>query len=118
MAHPAAFPLDIIVQALASESRCAAAIRRAVRLSAGCVRDGDLRIPVVVVPGRAAPQVRGRAAHHVTPNGSICHHPNAYRRAFGRPQYVCSTIRVEVGLSWLVTHCPVEEIVATEARAA
>ncbi len=45
-------------------------------------------IPVETVPGDSAPAVQGESS------------PNAYRRAWGRPVYHRSTLRVVVGESW------------------
>jgi hypothetical protein len=69
--------------------------------------------PIVVVDGTQAPQRRGTGYYFETPSGQICHHPNAYRRAFGRPIYCASTVRVEVGREWLAAKCiPVEAVTA------
>lgn len=58
-------------------------------------------LPVVVVSGNRRPHVMGERWHHVTPSGDVCHHPSAYRKAFGRPIYVASTRRIAVGAAWL-----------------
>lgn len=58
-------------------------------------------IPVVVVDGDVAPRRTGAGFRFVTPGGNPVYHPNAYRRAWGKPVYVPSTIRVEVGAAWL-----------------
>jgi hypothetical protein len=60
--------------------------------------------PIVVVDGAQAPQRCGTGYYWETPAGDICRHPNAYRRAFGRPVYCASTVRVEVGREWLDSH--------------
>ena len=57
---------------------------------------------VVVVPGRVAPKQKGSPQHYLTPSGQPVYHPGAYRRAYGRPVYVSSTVRVEVGRDWLL----------------
>lgn len=62
--------------------------------------------PVVVVPGNKCPSVEGECQHYVTQSGERVHFPSAYRAAFGRPIYVPSTIRVEVGLQWLQRSIP------------
>jgi hypothetical protein len=48
----------------------------------------------------------GSTWHYVTPAGYLVHYPNAYRRAFGRPQYVHSTYRLQVGSAWIDSACP------------
>ena len=58
--------------------------------------------PIVVVDGNRPPTREGTGYYWVTPNGNVCHHPRAYRRAFGRPIYCASTARVEVGRQWLI----------------
>jgi hypothetical protein len=57
--------------------------------------------PIVVVPGRGAPRKCGEGCRFETPGGRPVYHPSAYRRAYGRPVYVASTRRVEVGAQWV-----------------
>lgn len=38
----------------------------------------------------------------MTPGGEEVRSPNAYRRAWGKPQYIGSTLHVEVGRGWLI----------------
>jgi hypothetical protein len=57
--------------------------------------------PVTVVEGDVAPHCTGEGCHYVTPSGKPVYHPNAYRRAFGKPVYVASTLQVVVGQGWL-----------------
>lgn len=73
-------------------------IRRIARAAAGAHNT----CPVLVVDGSAAPALAGESYHWVTP-GAPVRYPNAYRRAWGKPVYVASTLRVEVGLEWLAT---------------
>lgn len=47
------------------------------------------------------PEKSGQPGHYVTPNGSICHHPNAYRRRSGKPRYVASSVKITTGIEWL-----------------
>jgi hypothetical protein len=71
--------------------------RKMARLSAGA----HTSCPVRVVSGDVAPHLVGDTYHHVTPSGKLVMYPSAYRRAFGRPVYVPSTLAVEVGQGWL-----------------
>lgn len=60
------------------------------------------RQPVEVIDGEAPPRARGEGSYYETKTGIRVNHPNAYRRAWEKPVYVCSTARVEVGRTWLV----------------
>jgi hypothetical protein len=71
--------------------------RKMARLAAGA----HTSCPVKVVDGDVAPHCTGERSHYVTPSGKPVYHPNAYRRAFGKPVYVASTLAVEVGKEWL-----------------
>mgnify|MGYP001585616616 CR=1 FL=1 len=64
--------------------------------------------PIEVVGGYKAPALEGMPFHHVNKSGARVWHPNAYRRAFGRPIYIASTYRVEVGIGWLASQGLVE----------
>lgn len=72
--------------------------RRALRVLA-CA---DTHVPVKAVDGDVYPILLGEAHHYTTPAGDPVRYPMAYQRAFGRPVYHQSTIRVEVGRDWLV----------------
>lgn len=65
------------------------AARRAVDAHASC--------PVVLIPGDNPPKLVGESFHFTTPGGRPVRYPNAYRRAYGKPVYHPSTLRVEVG---------------------
>jgi hypothetical protein len=71
--------------------------RQMARLAAGA----HTSCPVTVVEGDVAPHVTGEGFYYTTPSGQLVHHPNAYRRAFGRPEYHASTLEVVVGQEWL-----------------
>lgn len=71
-------------------------IRRIIRFAAGVTHP----YPVVVVPGNAAPALKGRSYHYTNKSGDIIYHPSAYKRAWGKPIYHHSTLRVEVGKDW------------------
>lgn len=58
--------------------------------------------PIRIVDGSAAaPELVGESHHYVTPGGKPVYHPNAYRRAWGKPIYVSSTRAITVGRDWL-----------------
>jgi hypothetical protein len=78
-------------------------VRKALHKSAGIK---DRYVPVEILPGIAiAPRIAGSKWHYVTPAGNLVQFPNAYRRAFGRPQYVHSTYRLQVGSAWIDSAC-------------
>lgn len=58
--------------------------------------------PVKIVSGNAKPSLKGRGFHYTNKRGQVIHHPNAYMKAWGKPIYNPSTIRVEVGFDWLM----------------
>ena len=68
-------------------------INRIVRSIAGAAN----HVPVEVIPGTQKPTLTGESSHYVTPSGKPVYYPNAYRRAFGKPIYVSSTLAVYVG---------------------
>jgi hypothetical protein len=57
--------------------------------------------PIVEVQGREPPKMAGEPGHFVNLSGERIHYPNAYRRAWGKPNYVASTVRIEVGALWV-----------------
>lgn len=85
-----------------STSSLSLTLRRLARTEAGA----HASCPVDVIPGDAAPEVTGRSYHWVTPGGRPVRYPSAYRRAWGKPVYVASTIGVEVGAEWLAARDP------------
>jgi hypothetical protein len=58
--------------------------------------------PIEFVDGFAEPAVTGRSYHWTTPGGKPVYYPNAYRRAWGKPVYHCSTRAIQVGKGWLI----------------
>ena len=58
-------------------------------------------VPVEVVSGAASPEMAGEGFFYRNQRGDRIRHPNAYRRAWGKPIYVPSTQRVVVGEGWL-----------------
>jgi hypothetical protein len=65
--------------------------------------DAHTTCPVRIVAGALAPEVRGESYHWTTPGGAPVRYPSAYSRAFGRPVYHASTLRVVVGEDWRPT---------------
>jgi hypothetical protein len=68
-----------------------------------CSAGSHVRIDVV--DGAQSPAVTGQAGYWTTPGGKPVYYPSAYRRAWGKPVYHCSTISVEVGREWLEERC-------------
>ena len=81
---------------------------RIIRKVAGCT---GTTYPIVIVDGDSAPTCKGKGWHYRNKSGDIIQYPNAYRRAWGKPIYYHSTIRIEVGKEWPMhvglTACPV-----------
>ena len=80
--------------------------RTAARLAAGatCRSGANNTTPVIVIEGHLPPKLLGERARYTTPNGKPVRYPNAYRRAWGKPVYHCSTRRVVVGTGWLAAN--------------
>ncbi len=53
--------------------------------------------PIRIVKGESPPKLKGRSYYYTNKSGDEIYHPNAYRKAWGKPIYNPSTIRVEVG---------------------
>jgi hypothetical protein len=60
--------------------------------------------PIQIVNGDDPPKLKGRGYYFTNKRGDEIYHPNAYRRAWGKPIYNPSTIRVEVGSNWLLSN--------------
>lgn len=73
-------------------------LSKAVRQAADCA---GKPWPITIVPGDAAPEIVGESYHWITPAGKRVRWPNAYRRAWGKPLYSPSTLRIRVGRGWL-----------------
>lgn len=58
--------------------------------------------PIKIINGSDPPKLKGRGWYYTNKRGDKIHHPNAYRKAWGKPIYNPSTIRVEVGSDWLL----------------
>jgi len=71
--------------------------RRIIREAAGAHRS----MPIRITDGCDSPHEVGEGFRWETQSGKPIYHPNAYRRAGGRPVYRPSTRCVEVGVEWL-----------------
>lgn len=63
---------------------------------------GYTAAPVIVVAGNSKPVWKGQSYYYTNKSGAIVYHPSAYRKAYGKPIYVASTRRIEVGQIWLM----------------
>jgi hypothetical protein len=75
-------------------------LRRWIREVAG---SKTTRCPIVVVKGADPPTLKGRGWYYKNKSGDVIRYVNAYKRAWGKPIYVHSTRRIEVGSDWLLT---------------
>ena len=76
----------------------ASAISKVVRAAAG--QPGS-HYPIKIEDGFAAPRLAGDGCYWTTPSGRPVYHPNAYRRAWGKTVYHCSTLEIVVGAGWV-----------------
>lgn len=74
-------------------------LRKLIRQEAHCT---GTSYPIVLVDGDSPPQLVGRGFHWTNKRGDEIYHPNAYRRAWGKPIYQASDRRVEVGADWFL----------------
>lgn len=67
------------------------------------VRNGSkyCSAPIVLQNGNSKPHWAGKSFHYKNKSGNLIKYPNAYRKAWGKPIYVPSTIRIVVGKEWL-----------------
>ena len=73
--------------------------------------------PVRIVKGDSPPTLLGKGYHYTNKSGNIIRHLNAYKKAWGKPIYVNSTIRVEVGADWLLTGLTFKKVKFTKLAA-
>src|SRR5271165_6172658 len=57
--------------------------------------------PIEHVDGMTKPHFVGESYSFQTKTGKPVRHPNAYRRAWGKPVYIASTRRIIVGRDWI-----------------
>ena len=84
---------------VARKSREDRRISKAVRKAAGWAGSP---YPIKLVDGFEEPAAYGSEAYYTTPAGKPVYHPNAYRRAFGRPVYHHCTLEIVVGIGWVL----------------
>lgn len=65
------------------------------------VQMGASTCSIVAVEGSSEPRVEGESYYYTNARGERIRHPNAYRHAWGKPIYHCSTVRITVGRDWL-----------------
>lgn len=66
--------------------------------------------PIQIVTGNSPPKLTGRSYYYTNKSGDVIYHPNAYIRAWGKPIYNRSTIRIEVGSSWILENLTIKNI--------
>ncbi len=76
-------------------------IKRLIRLAVSGQPGYRNNIPVEVVPGKSKPVIKGRGYCFRSKSGDLIRYPNAYAKAWGKPIYYPSTLRVEVGAKFL-----------------
>jgi hypothetical protein len=60
--------------------------------------------PIKIIDGDSAPKLKGSSFHYENKRGDIIQHPNAYRKAWGKPIYIPSSKRIEVGANWILNN--------------
>jgi hypothetical protein len=66
--------------------------------------------PVVIVGGDSPPKLCGHKFHYENKSGDIIRHVNAYKKAWGKPIYIHSSLHVEVGADWLLYDFTLEKL--------
>jgi hypothetical protein len=69
-------------------------IRKSVNAESNC--------PISIIDGDSPPILVGESYHYQNKSGDKIQYPNAYRKAWGKPVYINSTRRIEVGSDWLL----------------
>lgn len=88
-------------------------LKRLIRQSVGARNN----CPVVIISGSSEPKLCGSSHYYKNKSGDIIHHPNAYRAAYGKPIYVPSSIRVEVGSNWILNNLTIDSVKRFKLRA-
>jgi hypothetical protein len=88
-------------------------LKREIRKSVGA----HTNCPVVIVNGSSPPKLIGSSFYYENKSGDIIWHPLAYRKAWGKPIYIRSTKRVEVGSEWLLKNLSLEKLRLHSLRA-
>lgn len=66
--------------------------------------------PFKILEGKNPPKLKGFGYYYTNKSGDIIRHPIAYRKAWGKPRYHHSTIRIEVGGDWLLDNLTLRKI--------
>lgn len=74
-------------------------LRKRIRLEADCT---SKPYPLELVDGDSPPRTVGCSYGFTNKRGDKIYHPNAYMRAWGKPIYHPSSLRVEIGADWLL----------------
>jgi hypothetical protein len=88
-------------------------IKREIRKSVGAHNN----CPVLIVNGSLPPRMCGHSFYYENKSGDIIRYPNAYKKAWGKPIYISSTKRVEVGSEWLLNKLSLETLRLHKLRA-
>jgi hypothetical protein len=56
---------------------------------------------IQLIDGNSKPRIVGRTFRWETKTGKPVYYPNAYKRAWGKPIYIASTRRIQVGKQWV-----------------
>lgn len=84
---------------MTSKTNLSKLIKSQIRKSVGA--SNNCRI--VIVNNNTAPKLKGYSGHYENKSGDVIRYPNAYRKAWGKPIYIKSTLRIEVGAQWLLS---------------
>lgn len=88
-------------------------IKRLIRQAAGARNN----CPIEIIKGNNPPKLKGRSYYYTNKSGDEIRYPEAYRKAFGKPIYNSSTIRVEVGDNWLLSQLTSKNIKLLKLKA-
>lgn len=73
--------------------------------------------PVRIIAGDGDPKLIGSPYHYENKSGELIHHPTAYRRAWGKPIYIASTLEVVVGNMWFNKNLTLKDIKVEKLKA-
>lgn len=66
--------------------------------------------PVIIIPGSNEPKLKGSGYHYTNKSGEVINYPSAYMKAYGKPIYIPSSIRIEVGSDWLLNKLSINNL--------
>lgn len=73
--------------------------------------------PVSIVGGNSAPSIKGHGFYYENKSGDKINYPSAYRKAWGKPIYIHSTLRIEVGGDWILDNLTINKLKEIKLRA-